>query len=224
MEEQKIAVYGDRGGKIALLQPVFQEDIEGTGDFGAPFTDLLSQKGVMLVLSGVKNWNQELSPWEAPAVFGGEAFGDGAEEYLQYLKEKVIFGIEETCGKKDWFLAGYSLAGLFSLWAATRDDTFRGVAGVSPSVWFPGWTDYVKDHPICAGHVYLSLGQKEEKTKNPVMSKVGEKIRELDRMLMQQGISHVLEWNPGNHFADYEKRMQKAMNWLFASVSIDEKV
>ena len=30
----------------------------------------------------VKNWNLDLSPWNAPAVFGKEGFGGGAAETL----------------------------------------------------------------------------------------------------------------------------------------------
>ena len=45
-------------------------------------------------------------------------------------------------------LGGYSLAGLFALWAATRTDTMYGVAAASPSVWFPGWPGYEAAHPI----------------------------------------------------------------------------
>ena len=35
----------------------------------------------------VDNWNQELSPWKAPAVFGKEAFGDGASNLLTEIPQ-----------------------------------------------------------------------------------------------------------------------------------------
>ena len=72
---------------------------------------------------------------------------------------------------------GYSLAGLFSLWAAYQTDVFSGIAAASPSVWFPGFIEYMKEHEIKSETVYLSLGDREEKTRNSVMSQVGNCIR-----------------------------------------------
>ena len=86
-----------------------------------------------LIALKVNDWNRDLSPWEAPPVFGNEAFGGGAEETLSEV-------LTETQDKtKNYFIGGYSLAGLFALWAAYRTDVFRGVAAASPSIWFPGF-------------------------------------------------------------------------------------
>ena len=38
----------------------------------------------------VKSWNDELSPWEAPAVRGKESFGGNAADTLRFLTEQVI--------------------------------------------------------------------------------------------------------------------------------------
>lgn len=65
-----------------------------------------------------------------------------------------------------------------------------------------------------ADAVYLSLGDKEEKTRNPVMSTVGEKIREANKILEQQEIKTVFEWNQGNHFKDADIRTAKAFTWV----------
>ncbi len=112
-------------------------------------------------------------------------------------------------------LGGYSLAGLFALWTATKTELFTGVAAASPSVWFPGWPDYVQEHPILAKRVYLSLGDREERTKNPVLAAVGDRIRALHESLREEHTT-VLEWNPGNHFRDSEGRTAKAFSWVAA--------
>jgi hypothetical protein len=39
-------------------------------------------------------------------------------------------------------------------------------------------------------------------------------IRKMHELLLSQGIDTVLEWNPGNHFVDSEKRMVKGFVWL----------
>ena len=64
-----------------------------------------------------------------------------------------------------------------------------------------------------ADSVYLSLGDKEEKARNPVMASVGVKIKEAHDLLSQEGIQTTLEWNPGNHFRDSDIRTAKAFAW-----------
>ena len=161
-----------------------------------------------LIAVKVDNWNQDLSPWEASAVFGREGFGDGAGELLQFLLGQCVDR------RKTYYIGGYSLAGLFSLWAAYQTDIFAGVAAVSPSVWFPGFLQYMKEHDMRAKSVYLSLGNREERTRNPLMATVGDCIREGYNLLKMQKIRTILEWNPGNHFKDAGIRTAKGFAWL----------
>ena len=72
----------------------------------------------------------------------------------------------------------------------------------------------MKENRIQANSVYLSLGDREEKTRNPVMAAVGDRIREAYELLQGQGINTILEWNQGNHFRDADKRTAKAFAWL----------
>jgi hypothetical protein len=74
--------------------------------------------------------------------------------------------------------------------------------------------DYLRENPIRSGSVYLSLGDREEKTRNPVMATVGERIRETQDLLRAQGVDTVLEWNRGNHFQDADLRTARAFAWL----------
>ena len=62
----------------------------------------------------------------------------------------------------------------------------------------------------------LSLGGKEEKTKNAVMATVGDRTREQEKLLLEDSFAEqvVLEWNPGGHFADSGKRLAKGIKWL----------
>lgn len=156
----------------------------------------------------VDDWNQDLSPWEAPAVFGKEGFAGGASKTLQEIKRIV----EDST--KRYYIGGYSLAGLFSLWAACQMDVFEGVAAASPSIWFPGFIDYMKENRINSNHVYLSLGDKEEKTRNQIMATVGQKLREAYDLLKEQNVDCILEWNQGNHFKDADLRTAKAFSWV----------
>lgn len=213
-----VAVYSTPEPRILILQPVDEHDAElldsemdAMHDCAVPFA---------LAAFEVKVWNRDLSPWEAPPVFGKVPFGGGAEETLRFVRERLLPELQARLSLPEdvkLCIGGYSLAGLFALWAATRTDAFSGVAAASPSVWFPGFIDYVKAHPIRADKVYLSLGDREERTKNPVMATVGKRIREL-YALLQAGHNAMLEWNPGNHFQDSEKRTAKAFLWVAQTI------
>ena len=190
-----------------LIQPVDDHDLAGIETEAKTITELVGGD-FRLIAVKIEDWNRDLSPWEAPPVFGKEAFGGGAAETLaEFLK---------LCDDKSkrYYIGGYSLAGLFALWAVCQTDAFAGVAAASPSVWFPGFADYVKEHGVQCGHIYLSLGDREELTRNPVMATVGDRIRELYTFLSAQGTGCVLEWNPGSHFKDADLRTARAFAWL----------
>ena len=74
----------------------------------------------------------------------------------------------------------------------------------------------MRQNRIHAKSVYLSLGDKEEKARNPVMATVGDRIRESYELLKNQGIETILEWNHGNHFQDADIRTAKAFAWVMA--------
>lgn len=164
----------------------------------------------------VKNWNDELSPWKSPAVWGKESFGGNAAGTLRFLTEQAIPTLKKQFALPEnvrIILGGYSLAGLFALWASTQTALFSGVAAASPSVWFPDWMEFEQQHPIQAQRIYLSLGDKEEHTKNAVMAAVGDNIRTLHSQLIARGADCTLEWNNGGHFKDADLRTARAFRW-----------
>ena len=159
----------------------------------------------------IKDWNQELTPWGAPPVFSKTPFGDGAEKTLEFITSQLLPEVQENI--PHLILGGYSLAGLFAIWAGYQTDKFEGIAAASPSVWYPQWIDFASENKPLAKSVYLSLGDKEEKAKNPVMAQVGNAIRKQHELLTEQEINTLLEWNAGNHFVDSDKRMAKGFAW-----------
>ena len=77
-------------------------------------------EGVSLVNIGVDLWEENFSPWCAPRVFAkGPNFGDGAQKTLDILINQVVLWAESDLTEPPAYraLVGYSLAGLFSLWA-----------------------------------------------------------------------------------------------------------
>lgn len=217
LDGRAVTRYADNAPQILFIQPVDAHDtalldaeVAAMRDCALPFA---------LAAFAVKDWNRELSPWEAPPVFGKVPFGGMAKETLSFVFDRLLPEVRAQLGVDiKLCLGGYSLAGLFALWAATGTDAFSGVAAASPSVWFPGWMDYVKANQVQAKTVYLSLGDKEERAKNPVMARVGDCIRE-QYALLQADCAVMLEWNPGNHFQDSEKRTARA----FCRIAEQEK-
>jgi len=199
--------YGNTDAPVVLIQPA---DEHMLGAIHKEI-DLINDKAALeylLVVFKVDDWNGDLSPWPAPAVFGKEGYDGRAEETLT---EILNYCRDDN---KTYLIGGYSLAGLFALWASTRTDVFKGVAAASPSVWFPGFDVYINDNRIKADRVYLSLGDKEEKTKNPVMATVGDRIRGTYELLKSEGINCTLEWNEGSHFKDATIRTARAFAWI----------
>lgn len=223
---------------------------------GAPIVYLLGDvadnspvqvpEGVSLVNVGVDLWEENFSPWCAPRVFAkGPNFGDGAQKTLDTLINQAIPWTESELTEPPAYrvLVGYSLAGLFSLWAGVSqlaapqqvalgcqpDDalsqpgavpaaTFQRIGAVSGSFWFPGLLDYV-DQQLRGGavgltHAYLSLGDREARTPNPQIMHVRENAELLASRFENAGITSTFELNRGNHFQNVEGRMQKALDWL----------
>ena len=196
--------FGNPGASVVLIEPIHTVDgMEHEADI---IRDLA---GDNFLLRAVKvDWFRDLSPWNAPAVHRDIPFGDGAPETLDGILQLV------RNPEKRYVLGGYSMGGLFALWAALQTDVFSSVAAVSPSVWFPGFAEYAASRRMMTECIYLSLGSKEEKARNPVLSTVGNRIRELYGHFQAQGIPCCLEWNEGNHFMDPDLRTAKGFAWV----------
>ena len=211
-----VVTWGDPGADTLLLQMIDAHDAEFMEQEVSHIRELTGGQAFCLRAVRVKSWNQDLSPWPAPAVFGNEDFGDGAAETLRFLRDEVLSGSCADAAPVDRrvYLGGYSLAGLFALWAGYQTDAFDGIAAASPSIWFPGFLTYMREQDLHAEAAYLSLGDREERTRNPVMSQVGKAIREAEEILKQAGTDCLLEWNKGNHFKEPDLRTAKAFAWL----------
>ena len=192
-----------------LIQPVDEHDQGMLPEETAHIRETQDQPFAVVPVR--VDWFRELAPWTAPAPFKGQPdFGGGAADTLR----AVLEGTSALRQGKRALLGGYSLAGLFALWAGYQTDAFEGIAAVSPSVWYPGWDEYAEGNRIKAGKVYLSLGDREERTRNPVMSSVGDRIRRQQEICAAQGVKTILEWNEGNHFRDPDKRTAAGFAWL----------
>lgn len=211
-EGEGYAVYGvlpkDRPA-VALWTHLSIEEADRVAD-ALPFDNV-----AVLSVTGA-DWNRDFSPWPAKAAFrGGEDFAGGASSYLKTLADALIPGAESAFdirpGKRA--IAGYSLAGLFSLYALLESGLFCGAASVSGSLWYDGFLDHIRARATNASNaaVYLLLGDAEARTKNPRLCTVWEKTKEAEGFLRRSGANVFFEANPGGHFADPPGRMIKGM-------------
>ena len=174
----------------------------------------LTNNDFSLAVFDVTDWNAQFSPWTAPPVFGKDAFSGKGNDTLRFLENGFLPEIKSKFPESEVFLTGYSLAGLFSLWALYETDKFNGAVCCSSSLWFDKWDEYASLHRIKSpSTIYMSLGDREEKTKNKVMSKVGDRTRRQAEILKEDPNVEKLyfEWNEGGHFVEPLKRVAKGI-------------
>lgn len=170
----------------------------------------------------VEDWNSDLTPWPAPPIYKDQRFGGDGSNTLLHLRDYVS-KMRNKYPDAKIIIMGYSLAGLFSLWCAYETELFDGVISCSGSLWYPGWYEYVKAATFNRDvHVYLSLGVKEEETKNAVMAAVGDNTRAQHEILKKDEhvLSSVLEWNEGGHFNNPDERLARGIEWIFTDGNI----
>ena len=197
--EKQVAIYpAPNAGAPIVYLPV----VAGMGDDVLQCCRDLDCLPFTLVTIGGLDWNRE------------------AATFLHELTHKIIPTIEAPFAAPPRLraIAGYSLAGLFALWACCKTDLFSRAASVSGSLWFPGFAEYLdEDLPQGALDVaYLSLGKKEHKTPNRMMREVLADTKRCEQTLQDRGAKTLFERNPGNHFSEPALRSAKGIAWMLA--------
>ena len=163
------------------------------------------------------SWDRDLSPWEAD-LGNGRGFSGGGRRFLAFLEEKAVpWAMEHLTHNGHFYLAGYSLAGLFALWGLYESHLFSGSLVCSASLWFPGFVDWCREKSFDRDvMVYLSLGGKEPNTKDPLMATVLDCYKAAEKHLKRDPHVRqlVFEMNPGGHFANGNKRLAKGVRWM----------
>ena len=209
-----------KGSDEAASSVIYLLNYEGD-DVEGVLAGLEGLRSVLAVVP-VERWDDQMSPWPAESPYGkGASFGGGAQAFLDKLLGEVAPAVEGKLGPGPHAraVAGYSLAGLFSLWAlASRPDAFAGAASCSGSLWYPGWTEWLKANaPQVKGRVaYLSLGSRESRVKNPLVARVGECTDQTVDFLRGLGASVRQERNPGGNFTDVAGRIARGVSALDA--------
>lgn len=189
-----------------------------TGD-GKSFVEELEKLNVPdanILVVGNLNWDHDMCPWECPPLSKNDTpCTGGADEHLEFLlgeilpraKEKIE-GIPEFLG-----ITGYSLAGLFALYALYKTDIFDRAASMSGSLWFPDFRQFVLENEMQRkpDKLYLSLGDKEAKTRQPLLKTVLDNTEAIAEHYRSLGIDVKFELNEGNHFKEPALRSAKGI-------------
>ncbi|MGI6177823.1 MAG: alpha/beta hydrolase [Eubacterium sp.] len=205
---------GEPGSPIVYLNTYEGEGAEVVKrlqEIGAPSCTLAAISKVY--------WNVEMSPWPMPPLLKETFdFTGGADDYIAILSKTIVPAVEENLPAEPSFraIAGYSLAGLFAVYALYQTDIFTHAVSASGSLWYPNFLEYAKAHEFAGrpDSVYFSLGDKESHTRNSLMKIVEERTIETEKLFASRGVNTTYVSNPGNHFSNSELRTAMGIKWL----------
>lgn len=207
-------LFGSDHPSVLLLQPSARHE-NATLEAEASMLTALTPVPFALATIELADWIVDLMPWPDGNISRDPAAGQRAQGTLDYLLLSLLPELENRYGSLPVMLGGYSLGGLFALWASCQTDCFCAVAAASPSVWIRDWLPFARTHAPLADAVYLSLGEREEHVRNQAIARVGDCLRDYHALLRQQlGPSRcTFTWEPGGHFTDNEGRLARAFAW-----------
>ena len=211
--EKKVTLYG---GEQPAAPLIILNNYSGDGESVVSAMQEIDTPDCNLLVVGDLNWDHDMTPWYCPPLSQNDTpCTGGADEYLDLLLTEILPKAEELIGGTPSFIGivGYSLAGLFALYAAYRCDAFDRVASMSGSLWFPDFKEYALTHEMRKrpAKLYLSLGDREARTRNSVLMIVQRNTEELVDHYKSLGLDVTWELNPGNHFKDAALRSAKGI-------------
>ena len=154
------------------------------------------------------DWDADLSPWPSKPVISKEDDFKGYGFELAKDFEKALSHVPET-RKSCIIVAGYSMGGLFALYAPYFINNLYGIAAASPSVWYPDFYEYIdtNPYPYSITRISLSLGDRESCHSNPYLKTTETVLRKLDQLYVSRNISCSFRLDPGDHFTQPDKRL-----------------
>ena len=222
-EKKLFRIEGKQATLYCSLQPdkplILLNNYSGDGESVVKAMGEIDAPDCNLLVIGNLMWDHDMTPWYCPPVSENDTpCTGGADEYLKLLLTQILPQARTMIQGEPRFtgIAGYSLAGLFAMYAMYQCDAFDRVASMSGALWFPEFKDYVMSHDLKKRpeKLYLSLGDKEAKTRNPYLKAVQDNTEQIVSHYEQMGLDVTWELNPGNHFKDAALRSAKGIKAL----------
>lgn len=234
----KLFVVGEP--QVLLIQPSAHHEEKNDGvRREVELIALASGNGFAIVFFDCVEWARALMPWADDAVSRDAEVGRHAPDTLRFIEHTLLPWLRERFGALPCIIGGYSLGGLFALWAARNTDAFAAVAAASPSLWVKGWGEYAAAHPVLSPQptiqnsklitqnselrssaIHLSLGDREEHCRNQRMKRIGDCVRAEYALLCKQlsPTAVTLRWHEGGHFGAEAERTAEAFAWCMERI------
>ena len=142
-------IYGEPHAEYLLLHMTGEHELQSMDSEVAAIAQ--SAHHFLFAAIPVESWNDALSPWKSPAVWGKQGFGGNAGDTLRFLTEQVIPTLKQQYPLPEnvkIILGGYSLAGLFALYALYQTDVFARAASMSGSFWLEFIIEFLCSHEM----------------------------------------------------------------------------
>ena len=170
----------------------------------------------------VASWDENLTPWTAESPFRGrpDYAGKADETSAELIGCCHAFEAEKGLAPSRRALAGYSLGGLFALYAFLHEPFWDACASLSGSLWYPGWAEamehlaLVRDADFAGRSAFLSVGAREAKAPQPQLRHVVEGLAMTGLALEVHGGTVRCEIGPGAHTQHELERWQKGLEAL----------
>jgi len=182
------------------------------------FLEMSNSNMPLIIAIDGKNRNADYTPWHSrPENPKYPEFEGKADKYLDFivntLKPYIEFNYPNITSHT---ISGYSLGGLFSLYAASKASCFDKCVSMSGSFWYSGWLDYLH---MCSFNknisVYLNCGKKEGSLKNGLAKGNYGFTCLTYEALLKKGLKEVkLELDNKNHLNYTAERFIKAFKWI----------
>ncbi len=186
-------------------------------------SDFISKVSYIIVCIISVHRLNELTPSASPSLHPKfPYFGGAGNEYIRFIETKIKSTVDlmyrTLTLSKSTGIAGYSLGGLISIYAAFHTSCFGCFVSMSGSFWYPNFVAYVRNRFICnpEAKFYISSGDSEGVGQNDIKKDAVIYTKEIFDILVSYVTSErvTISWDKGGHHANVYQRYKDALLWL----------
>ena len=202
-------------GAVTRVMLVMDEEILMPLFLDGQITSALPEGTALVPLSGKKRLDS-YTPWPSESLNERfPPFGGKADEAIRQLQTRLLPEIQAAFPGQvlSFSLLGYSLGGLFAVYASFQTDAFREILSLSGSFWYPGWDEFIRTHaPANRDIRYVLLcGEKEGRGKRNAQGQAVDRTKLTHERLCALNGSCPLILDPGGHHDRLPERLEKAL-------------